>query len=398
MITSAITFRPAAKTGNEMERGRVGEAETTGQPKLLAAIRHFGWGGLGKLRLILDQLSQAQVALYGGGRISDLTEELLGPHHKFIDYPPQQADAAVVINDAPAANKIADLGIPVIYVDSLPYTRQTDAEIPVLDRLACYCAQKYPIERAPLVSPSLQRWSAIEWIDPIVPARRSRRGGRGIVVNLGGLHTYDVSGIETDVVERSVAAYLTLVLFPLAELLHATGRKVFAVCGNLSADECRQLRALLPGCDAIGPQTPYAFESTLAEADLLITSPGNTTILQAMSIGLPTLLLPPQNFSQVLHGRIYAKPGVPILQWPASVVDPAEIERLRPQGLTAVLRYIHPSIASADASPQLRDDVRTIIRRALESAPADGVLDQDVCRLGFSGAAQVARLITEFAR
>jgi hydroxymethylcytosylglucuronate/cytosylglucuronate synthase len=381
-----------------MEGGAGGKDQTTGQPKLLAAIRHFGWGGLGKLRLILDQLPQAEVALYGEGRITGLTEELLGPRHTFKRYPPRQAGAAVVINDSPAANDIAALGVPVIYVDSLPYTRQTDTEIPVLENLACYCAQKYPVERAPLVNPSLQRWPAINWIDPIVPVRRSRRGGRGIVVNLGGLHTYDVGGIDTDVVERSVAAYLTLVLFPLAELLRASGRNVSAVCGNLSSDECHRLRTLLPECGAIGPQTPYEFESTLADADFLITSPGNTTILHAMSIGLPTLLLPPQNFSQVLHGRIYARPGVSIMQWPAGVVDPAKVDRLRPQGLSAVLRYIHPSIAKAAASRQLRDEVRTIVREGVEAAPAGGVLDQDVSRLGFAGATQVARLIGKFAR
>ena len=148
-----------------MEGGAGGKDQTTGQPKLLAAIRHFGWGGLGKLRLILDQLPQAEVALYGEGRITGLTEELLGPRHTFKRYPPRQAGAAVVINDSPAANDIAALGVPVIYVDSLPYTRQTDTEIPVLENLACYCAQKYPVERAPLLHSSM-RGSGAEVVLP----------------------------------------------------------------------------------------------------------------------------------------------------------------------------------------------------------------------------------------
>jgi len=298
-----------------------------------------------------------------------------------------------VINDSPAANEIAGLGVSVIYVDSLPYTRQTDAEIPALDRIGRYCAQKYPVALAPLVSTALQKWPAINWVDPIVPPPRERRGGRGIVITMGGLHTYDVGGIDTDVVERSVTAYLTLVLFPLAELLRASERRVFAVCGNLNADECRKLRTLLPECETIGPQTPYAFERILAEADLLITSPGNTTILHALSIGLPTLLLPPQNFSQVLHGRIYARPDARIMQWPVSMLDPAKIDQLRPQGLNAVLRYIHPSIADGAASSRMRDDVRNILSEAIESAPPGGVLNQDLSRLGFAGAGQVARLI-----
>jgi hydroxymethylcytosylglucuronate/cytosylglucuronate synthase len=376
-----------------MEGGADRERHTRERPRLLAAIRHFGWGGLGKLRLILDELPQTDVALYGGGRITGITEDLLGPRHKFSKYPPQEASAALVINDSPAANKIAGLGVPVVYLDSLPYTRQSDAEIPALDRIDCYCAQKYPLELAPLVSTSLQKWPAIKWVDPIVPPPRARRGGRGIVITMGGLHTYDVGGIDTDVVERSVAAYLTLVLFPLVELLRASGRKVFAVCGNLSDDECRQLRTLLPGCEAIGPQTPYAFERILTEADLLIASPGNTTILHALSIDLPTLLLPPQNLSQVLHGRIYARPGARIMQWPVGMLDPAKVDQVRPQGLNAVLRYIHSSIVDGAASSRVRDDVRNVLRETIESAPPDGVLNQDLSRLGFAGASQVARLI-----
>jgi hypothetical protein len=55
------------------------------------------------------------------------------------------------------------------------------------------------------------------------------------------------------------------------------------------------------------------------DADLLITSPGSTTILHAMAINLPTLLLPPQNLSQILNARLCSKPGADTMQWPASV-------------------------------------------------------------------------------
>jgi hypothetical protein len=183
------------------------------------------------------------------------------------------------------------------------------------------------------------------------------------------------------------------VLFPLAELLRASDRKIFAVCGNLGSEDCRRLQQLLPECKLIGPQTPYAFEQMLIEADLLITSPGNTTILHALSIGLPTLLLPPQNFSQVLHGKIYAKPNANTMQWPERVVDGAKVETLRRRGLRMVLDYIYPSIADASASPGIANEVKHIIRNAMHDAPAGGVLNPDVARLGFAGASQVADLI-----
>ena len=362
---------------------------------LLVAIRYFGWGPVGKVRLILEKLPQARVALYGDARTISLTTKLLGSRHKFSEHPPRRSDVALVIHDRPAAKSIADLGVPVVYVDSLPYMRVTDADIPALDKVAYYCAQKYPVERLPLASPLLQKWPGIKWVDPIVPPSQSRRGGQGVVVNVGGLHSYDTGDIGDDLVDSAVEAYLNLVLFPLAGVLQAAGRKVSAVCGNLSPDSCKKLRTLLPECDAIGPQTPYAFERMLSDADLLITSPGSTTILHAMAISLPTLLLPPQNLSQTLNARLYSKPGADTMQWPASVLDGAKMEQLRSRGLSAALPYIYQSIANAAASQEVANEIATVIRTALNNAPADGVLNDCLPTLGVRGAAQVAQLITQ---
>jgi hydroxymethylcytosylglucuronate/cytosylglucuronate synthase len=363
---------------------------------LLVAIRYFGWGPVGKVRLILEKLPQARLALYGDARTISLTTKLLGSRHKFIEHPPQRSDVALVIHDRPAVKSIADLGVPVVYVDSLPYMRVTDADTPALDKVACYCAQKYPVERLPLASPLLQRWPGIKWVDPIVPPSQSRRGGRGIVIHVGGLRNYVIPRVDGELVDSAVEAYLNLVLFPLVGVLHAAGRKVSAVCGNLSPDSCRRLRALLPECDAIGPQTPYAFERMLSDADLLITSPGSTTILHAMAISLPTLLLPPQNLSQILNARLYSKPGADTMQWPASVLGGgAKIEQLRSQGLNAALPYIYQSIANAAASQEVANEVATVIRTAINNAPDDGVLHDCLPALGARGAAQVAQLITQ---
>ena len=362
---------------------------------LLVAIRYFGWGGLGKLRLILDQLPRARISLHGDPRIVSITKELLNSRYRFSEYLPERPDVALVINDRTAANNIADLDVPVVYVDSLPYVRVMDADIPALDKVAYYCAQKYPVERLPLASPLLQKWPGIKWVDPIVPPSQNRRGGQGVVVNVGGLHSYDTGDIGDDLVDSAVEAYLNLVLFPLAGVLQAAGRKVSAVCGNLSPDSCRRLRTLLPECDAIGPQTPYAFERMLSDADLLITSPGSTTILHAMAISLPALLLPPQNLSQILNARLYSKPGADTMQWPASVLDGAKMEQLRFRGLHAALPYIYQSIANAAVSQEVANEIATVIRTAINNAPADGVLDDCLPTLGVRGAAQVAQLITQ---
>jgi hydroxymethylcytosylglucuronate/cytosylglucuronate synthase len=353
---------------------------------LLAAVCDFGWGSLGKLRLILEKLPAIRLALYGNPDIVGVTKELLGSRHEFSEYSPEQSDVAVVINDPVAANSIADLNIPVVYVDSLPYLWTTGAEIPAREKVAYYCAQKFPAELFPIASP-LRVWNDIRWIDPIVPASHSRRGGHGIVVNVGGLHSH--------LVGNAVDGYLHLVLFPLLRVLQSSGREIYAVCGNLSAETRRRLQAVLPKCRVIGAQTPYAFEGILKNADLLITSPGSTTILQAMSIKLPTLLLPPQNLSQIFNAQLYSKPGARIMQWPASVLDNAKVEQLRPQGEDPVLAYIYQSIADSATRPEAVQEVETMICNAVQGAPADGVLNHCLSTLGSAGASQVAQLIKQ---
>jgi hydroxymethylcytosylglucuronate/cytosylglucuronate synthase len=364
---------------------------------LLAATRRIGWGGVGKLRLILDQLPCADVVLYGDEQFTAPINEFLGCHHNFIDHATQRFDAALVINDPGKANTIADLNVPVVYVDSLPYIHRSERHLPSLNKLAYYCAQKHPIELFPHTSPLLQHWPQIKWIDPIVPTMPKPRGGRGIVVNVGGLYVYDVAGIEPDLANQAVDSYLRLVLFPLVNFLHASGRKISAVCGNLSPESCSHIRAILPNCQAIGPQSPQAFERILAAADLLITSPGSTTILQAMSIKLPTLLLPPLNNSQFYNAPIFSRPGADIMQWPARVIDATKIELAQIQGITAVFRYMFLSIIEAARSPAIVEEVAAMIRNSVHNAPADGVLINCIEALGAAGAKQIADLVKRVA-
>jgi hypothetical protein len=96
-----------------------------------------------------------------------------------------------------------------------------------------------------------------------------------------------------------------------------------------------------------------------------VTSPGSTTILQAISIRLPTLLLPPQNLSQILNVQLFSLPGAPTMNWPASVMSTETIEQLRPQGEDAVLTYIYQSISDAARSMQATADVMATIQAAV---------------------------------
>jgi hydroxymethylcytosylglucuronate/cytosylglucuronate synthase len=360
-------------------------------------MRHVGWGAVGKLRLILEKLPRADVVLHGDEHAVAITKEFLGPQHEVDARPPSPFDVALVINAPLEANSIADLDIPVVYLDSLPYLRKTEDDVPQLARIARYCAQKYPIDLLPLTSPLLRDWRDITWIDQIVPTPQSRRGGRGIVINVGGLYTHNIANLPGELVNDAVDAYLNLVLFPLVDILQKSGREISAICGNINPVTSRRLRAVVADHVAVGPQSPYAFERLLADADLLITSPGSTTILQAMSIGLPALLLPPQNRSQFPNAQIYSKADADVMPWPVSVIDMAKLAQLYSQGIVGLSHYIYKSFIDAANSQDLRDEVSAIIRKAVSNAPGDGVLNPQLSALGFDGAEQVARLIEQVA-
>lgn len=353
---------------------------------LLAAVCDFGWGSLGKLRLILDRLPQTDTILHGDAGINRIAADLLGERHRIVAHDTARPDAALVINDPDAAKRISMSGVTVIYVDSLPYLWARPEEVPPPEVVDVYCAQKYARDRIPLSAPLSGR-NDIQWVDPIVPATSHRRGGRGVVVNVGGLHSH-LAG-------DAVSAYIDLVLIPLAEELRRSRRIVSAICGNLSEDTCARLAQLLPECQSIGRRSPYEFERLLEGADLLVTAPGSTTILQALSLKLPTLLLPPQNLSQILNAHLFSRPEVRLMSWPESVISRAYVDALRPGGEDGVLGYIYGAISAAARSTQHVLEIRETIQSGLRQAPIDGVLDQSVLELGTRGAIQVAQFVRQ---
>jgi hydroxymethylcytosylglucuronate/cytosylglucuronate synthase len=358
-------------------------SENTQESALLVAACNFGWGSVGKLRLILDELAGVRVILSGERDWVHVTQRLLFPAHR-----PEPVSGrplphtGLVINDPAAADAMAAAGVAVVYVDSLPYLWATPSEIPM--SVARYCAQRHPGAGLPAGSPLAGRGDVI-WVNPIVPRPRHRIGGGGVVLNVGGLHSHLSDGADE--------AYLALVVVPLICALRRDGYRILAVCGNVP-------RTLLDGLGmgdqvSVGPRTAYAFEDTLRHADILITSPGSTTLFQAAASGLPTVLLPPQNLSQILNAEIFASVGARVIGWPSSVMERSRVERLRPSGEDAVLEYIYGAIRAAAESAAVRAEVAECLSVAVAAAPlSESTLRWDP-RLGVDGAATVARIVRQ---
>ena len=176
-----------------------------------------------------------------------------------------------------------------------------------------------------------------------------------------------------------------------------SNRKILAICGNINEEGCRKLRALVPDGVAVGPQSGPAFERILMDADLLISAPGTTTLLQAASLDLPTILLPAENRSQIPNARAYTKRGADLGEWPERVINSADLERMHARSVGEVYTFFFQSIVNAAALKEAQDEVLAVMRRVLSNAPADGILDPRLRELGTAGAEQVARLIEQVA-
>jgi len=351
------------------------------QPTLLVAASDFGWGSLGKLRLILAELPGIALASDSTTALAPTIRSVLGDRHRFVDCALTKADLGLVVNDPMIADGWTDAGLPVVYVDSLPYLRTIPEEIP--RSVTVYCAQKSPASLVP-GSPLAERRDIV-WVDPLVPRVDRTRDRGGIVINVGGLHSH-LAGDST-------GAYLRLTLLPLARLLSGAGHHVTAVCGNLPDWAVAELGGILPAGTRIGSQTPFAFERTLAEAGSLITSPGSTTVLQAAAMGLPVSLLPPQNLSQILNAEYFSSSATPACRWPTSVIDRGEVDRLRPEGEDVVLAYIYGQIVRASREGAGETVMAPRLAAMLDELVKGAGTPEHVTALGFDGAGQVAGVV-----
>ncbi|MFD8292288.1 hydroxymethylcytosylglucuronate/cytosylglucuronate synthase [Streptomyces lavendulae] len=376
----------------------------------------FGWGSSGKLSAVLSALrDRSTPPLRFVGMASGLGRPLLAEHavDGWYDLPDdprllgpavgefvrsQGVRAAVVVLDGAAAQALLAARVPTVFVDSLPFlwSEGDRASLP-LDATV-YCAQK-SVELPPECRAVLADARGLRWVEAVItrprapgPERGARRGAgrpyRRALVSLGGLRAPNLADPEH---------YPRLVVPAALEALAAHGIEEVHLAGNLPGDLVGRLvdSSVAPPRTTAGPLGHGAFLERLDDCDVLLTSPGLTTLLEAGGLHVPTLCLPPQNLSQIFNGRYHSRAlGAPLrVLWPKEVLVEDEVLALRSKGEDHALERIYGAIGAA-----ARGDGRQDVRRALR----DGVLDAlrrsaDVERwdalttaVGTRGAAQVA--------
>ncbi|WP_156895396.1 hypothetical protein [Rhodococcus sp. 2G] len=311
----------------------------------------FGWGGTGALANILAAL---------GSRAVDtdivLVGSRLGRHLMSSDfhtrYEPSlstmlrsgaRPDMVVSVLDAETAKEAAQLGIPVVFVDLLPFLWGAsqrdwvpyDADVYLaqsvagLDKFSSVLpAHAQPIEA--VISPTVSSADAghpdlIEWDCTIV---------------LGGLLSPQQSDRD---------GYVRAVVPSILRVLSESGSQSVRVVGNLSSDATAQISALCRNLGlhhAVGPVPPSDFGQLLRRSKVIAAQPGLMTLLEASASGRPLVRLPPQNVAGFVQTAGFDTVVGPdgAMHWPDTVVDIPRLLELRAEGEEAANDHCYGQI------------------------------------------------------
>lgn len=272
--------------------------------KILACAIGFGLGPSGKLCSIIEANNEYE--WFGCGDPLDLSIYKNNPFkgscwgrdknqiYRFITM--HEIKYAVVILDPEIAIFLTEIGLKVIYVDSLPFIWNEADILPY--QVYCYCAQDYP-DRC--MNHVMEKIENLIWIKPIIPVYSFKSMNSSIVINFGGLHSPFGEGAEY----YKLIMKAILPCFPNEKIIVTGGKNVISLTKSLYPFlQC----ATYPHDE---------FINIIAASEIFITSPGLTTIYETCSMKINTIVLPPQNLSQFYNSEIAKRicHNILVLNW-----------------------------------------------------------------------------------
>lgn len=274
--------------------------------KILVATTNFGLGPVGKLYSIVNA-GKEKFEWYACGQKFDFgifEENIFRDSCWTMDkYELQEfinknnIKIALVVLKNKMARILKDIGMKVIYVDSLPFMWTLEdykqGKVPV--DMDAYCAQK-TLSLDSKSSEIFKNVNNVKWINPILPVINQKENNSKemekdyILINLGGLHSPVGTGEE----------YIKAVINPLIQILIGSMKKtekIYITCGTEAERNLKRLLSMYPSVK-ICTLTQNNFIEKIKYSKLFITSPGLTTILETLNLQKPSVILPPQNLSQ----------------------------------------------------------------------------------------------------
>ncbi len=211
-------------------------------------------------------------------------EDLLKHRHLF-----EEADIFINIMNPISAKFAAECNVPIVEIDSLFWMWES-----ILDEILN--SERYFIQNFDGVEEQLRKYGSqikhpvlvgpiVKDIPDAVPKKNK------LLINLGGMESTSIKvGVNTN--------YPFVITRILEETLSDQHPFDEIICAG-NKDIIEKIKELLPKSTITFNFFDHdAFLRELAEAKILITSPGLTTAFESFNAEVPTFFLPPQNYSQ----------------------------------------------------------------------------------------------------
>jgi hypothetical protein len=240
------------------------------------------------------------------------------PANTMADSPPEalkeairESRVVVSVMNSNAAEVADDLGIPCVYVDTLLWMWARPPILPF--SIARYFAVGFPGVKYNAV-----RWKdslpRTEVVTPLIAPSRSLDPGAytDVLVNFGGLSSPLVS-------QASLITYAQTMVDCIIKALADWPGRITVSMGEHILNPIDRARLHVARSDVRFVNLSHAeYLTQLEHSRFLISSPGLSATHEAFGRGIPCLLLPSQNLSQILTVQILERAGAAFsLDWDA---------------------------------------------------------------------------------
>lgn len=284
--------------------------------KILIVVAPFGYGPASKGLLIAQALADS----------ADITVVSSRDAYRFIErfkagdvvcregiFHTAFADAAdlapydlcISINNEPAVHHLIGRGLEArtLFVDSILPWRSMHSRVSFRRPILGYLVQDFPGVASCMAECRAQ---TVELTAPMVWSRprgdaSAAQGSREVVLHVGGVTS---PLVHWEMLRRPVEV---IVQHALA-LARRTGRTLTVIgsrhldpSGTTGSDDFRILGDISP------PETARL----LGGAELLLSTPGIGAVYEAMACGVPTIVLPPMNSTQLMQYGVFSDLGFP---------------------------------------------------------------------------------------
>ena len=365
---------------------------------VLAVTSCFGLGPVGKLNAIVD-FAKDKYNWYAAGEQFDIgifsknifketcftmnKEELKNFVSKYnIKY-------AIVVLKNKMARILKEIGVRVVYVDSLPFmwSEQDALEGKVPYNVDCYCAQK-TLELNELSNRIFSKVKNLVWVNPIVNVGiRDLKGieaeQKYVLINIGGLHSPTTDGLD----------YIDVVVKPLIEIMN--DKKIYITTSSKSK---KILIDYLKQYSNVFVETfeQDKFFAYVKKSDIFFTSPGLTTILESSLIKKEAIFLPPQNISQfynIEYGKkVFSK--YKEITWNCNELTLLSLKNKITETEKEVIEEINKRIKKLNSASQI-----VLYKNYLESILQDNFYENNLSKkILFNGVEQIIKELDEIIK